>query len=88
MMACFVMLYALWGLKAWGRYMALIYVSTWFVLYIIISSLPTSRVFPLLTDPIMWVEALLRGVTFVVCLRGDVKELMCHEWRVRRQRER
>ncbi len=75
--AGFALLFSFWTLRAWGRYLALFYAGLWLMLHALFIS-------PILTSAegagfvIIWGGMLLRAVTLVICLRQDVKALMCN----------
>ena len=71
----FLIMYSFWALKWWGRYLAIGFILAWFALHVVYSVISQDRLAEF-KDPFVLIKALLYGTTLVICLRGNVKELM------------
>ncbi len=69
-----ILLYSLWTLRAWGRYLALIYSGLWFLAFS--SYILALVIAPTNIDALTAAMVLLRVATVVVCVRRDGKELL------------
>ena len=68
-------LYGLWTMRTWGRYLAIFYGGAWLLQLLLFQTVLST---PAVAQTITWGVALLRAFTVSVCLRRDVKELMCN----------